>query len=66
MEKTNTERKLEQLLKDEREKLLSEVHETILRKKAMTVDPEEAYYRKRYFDYYVLAFWIKGFICYFR
>jgi len=49
MEKTNTERKLEQLLKDEREKLLSEVRETILRKKAMEVDPEEAYYRKRRF-----------------
>lgn len=49
MEKTNMERKLEQLLKDEREKLLSEVRETILRKKAMTVDPEEAYYKKRRF-----------------
>lgn len=43
------ERKMEQLLIDEREKLLVEVREAILRKKAMMVDPEEAYYRKRRF-----------------
>lgn len=43
------ERRMEQLLKDEREKLLSEVREAILRKKATMVDPEEVYYRKRRF-----------------
>lgn len=49
MEKTHIERKMEQLLKNEREKLLSEVREAVLRKKSMIVDPEEEYYRKRRF-----------------
>jgi hypothetical protein len=49
VEKTDMERKMEQLLKDEREKLLSEVRQAILRKKAMMVNPEEEYYRKRRF-----------------
>ena len=40
---------MEQLLRNEREKLLSEVREAILRKKAMMTDPEEEYYRKRRF-----------------
>lgn len=43
------ERKMEQLLKDEKEKLLSEVREAILRKKSMMTDPDEISYRKRRF-----------------
>jgi len=43
------ERKFEQLLNEEREQLLSEVREAILRKKAMRIDPEQEYSRKRSF-----------------
>jgi len=43
------ERKFEQMLKDEREQLLFEVRDAILRKKAMRIDPEQEYSNKRRF-----------------
>lgn len=42
-------RRMEELLKSEREQLLSEVREAILRKKAMMADLEEEYYKKQRF-----------------
>lgn len=47
MEKTNIEEKMEQILKDEKERLLSEIREAVLRKKSMMLDPNKIYYRKR-------------------
>jgi len=47
MEKTNMERKFEQMLNDEREQLLSEVREAILRKKAMRIEREQEYLQQR-------------------
>jgi vacuolar-type H+-ATPase subunit D/Vma8 len=48
MEKTNMVRRMEELLKSEREQLLSEVREAILRKKAMMADLEEYYKKQRF------------------
>jgi hypothetical protein len=49
MEKTNMEDKMEQILKDEKEKLLFEIREAVLNKKSMMVDPNKIYYKKRRF-----------------
>lgn len=49
MEKTNMEKRMEQLLRDEKEKLLSEVRDAILKKKSMIVDDDKIYYKRRRF-----------------
>ncbi len=41
------EEKMEQILRDEKDKLLSEIREAVLKKKSMMVDPNKIYYRKR-------------------
>ncbi len=49
MEKTNIEQKMEQILKDEKEKLLFEISEAVLKKKSMMTDLNKIYYKKRWF-----------------
>ena len=49
MEKNHTEKKMEQLLKDEKEKLLSEIQNRIEKKKSLIKNDEEVSYRKRRF-----------------
>lgn len=49
MEKNQTEKKMEQLLKDEKEKLLSEIQNRVEKKKSLMKNDEEVSYRKRRF-----------------
>jgi len=49
MEKNHTEKKMEQLLKDEKEKLLSEIQNRVEQKKSLMKNDEEVSYRKRRF-----------------
>lgn len=49
MEKNHTEKKMEQLLKDEKEKLLSEIQNRVEKKKSLIKNDEEVSYRKHRF-----------------
>ncbi len=47
MEKTETEKKMEQILKDEKEQLLSEISNIVKKKQALASKSDEVSYRKR-------------------